>query len=57
MLTITKFDAVLLFTVVADMVLKPSASDWPVLVVFAVVIVGAALLFLRPAMRKSVAAA
>lgn len=45
-LTIAKFDMVLLFTVIADMVLKPTYADWITLVVFAVVLAGAAALFL-----------
>jgi uncharacterized membrane protein len=46
--TIARFDMVLLFTVVADMVLKPTPADWVTLVVMALVILGAAVLFLRP---------
>jgi hypothetical protein len=52
-LTIAKFDAVLLFTVVADMVLKPGADDWILLVVMAVVIVAAAAVWLTPVFRKA----
>jgi hypothetical protein len=52
-LTIAKFDAVLLFTVVADMVLKPGAGDWIVLAVMAVAIVAAAALWLTPVFRKA----
>ena len=51
-LTIAKFDAVLLFTVVADMVLKPGFGAWAILAVMAVVIVVAAALWLTPAFRK-----
>ena len=51
-LTIAKFDAVLLCTVVADMVLKPEASDWITLVVFVVVLIAAAAVWLTPVFRK-----
>jgi hypothetical protein len=52
-LTIAKFDCVLLFAVIADMVLKPAASEWIVLLVIAVAIVVAGVLWLPPAFRKS----
>ena len=55
-LTLAKFDAVLLFTVVADMVLKPEASDWVTLVIMAVVLIAAAAVWLPPAFRKPVTA-
>ncbi len=52
-LTIAKFDLVLLLTVIADMVLKPEPQNWITLTVFAVVLIAAAVLFLgrlaRPA--------
>jgi uncharacterized membrane protein len=51
-LTIAKFDAVLLFTVVADMVLKPQAGDWITLGLMAVAIVAAAAVWLTPALRR-----
>ena len=51
-LTIAKFDMTVLFVVIADMVLKPDPSDWGWLVVFAVVIVVAAVLWLTPVLRK-----
>jgi uncharacterized membrane protein len=57
LLTIAKFDLVLLFTVVADMVLKPQLSDWALLVVMAIVLLAAAALWLTPAFRKATAAA
>ena len=57
LLTIAKFDLVLLFTVVADMVLKPQLSDWGLLVVMAIVLLTAAALWLMPALRKGTAAA
>ncbi len=52
-LTIAQFDLVLLFTVIADMVLKPSESDWTVLAIMAVVLAAAAVLWLPPAFRKA----
>jgi hypothetical protein len=52
-LTLARFDIVLLFTVVADMVLKPSYADWPVLAVMAIVLIAAAAIFLMPVVRRS----
>jgi uncharacterized membrane protein len=52
-LTLAKFDAVLLFTVVADMVMKPGTDDWILLVVMAVVLVAAAAIWLTPVFRKA----
>lgn len=52
-LTLAKFDIVLLFTIVADMVLKPSYADWPVLAIMAVVLIAAGAAFLMPVMRRS----
>lgn len=51
-LTIAKFDMVLLFTVIADMVVKPGYGDWMVLVVMAIVIVAAAAVWLSPLLRR-----
>jgi hypothetical protein len=45
---IAKFDYVMLFTVVSDMVLKPGPSDTAMLVAMAVVVIGAGVVFLRP---------
>ncbi len=56
-LTIAKFDMVLLFTIVADMVLKPTLNDWPTLVIMGAAIVVAAAVFLPPVFRKAPAAA
>lgn len=56
-LTIAKFDLVLLFTVIADMVLKPAFSDWGILVIMVVVLAAAAYVWLMPVFRKSMAAA
>jgi hypothetical protein len=47
-LTLAKFDLVLLFVIVADMVLKPQPDHWLTLVVMAVVIIAAAAVFLAP---------
>lgn len=55
-LTIAKFDAVLLFTVIADMVLKPEATDWLVLVLMAAAILVAAAVWLTPVFRRPVPA-
>ena len=52
MLTIAKFDAVLLFTIIADMVLKPSVNDWVILVIMALVLIAAAVVWLTPVFRK-----
>ena len=56
-LTIAKFDMVLLFTVIADMVLKPQVGDWALLVVMAVVLIAAAAVWLTPVFRRAPAAA
>jgi uncharacterized membrane protein len=55
MLQIAKFDYVMLFTVIADMVLKPQWSDVVLLVVMAVVLVVGAVLFLLPGLRPAAA--
>lgn len=46
--TIAKFDYVTLFTIAADMVLKPGPSDVIVLAVMAAVVLAAGVLFLGP---------
>jgi hypothetical protein len=51
-LTIAKFDLAVLFTVIADMVLKPGPSDWGWLLLFATVILVAAALWLTPMLRR-----
>lgn len=56
-LTIARFDLVLLFTVIADMVLKPGPSDWPVLAVMALVLLAAGLIWLAPVWSRKPAAA
>jgi uncharacterized membrane protein len=55
MLQIAKFDYVMLFTVIADMVLKPQWSDVVLLVVMAVLLVVGAVLFLLPGLRPAAA--
>jgi len=55
-LTIAKFDATVLFVIIADMVLKPGLNEWGWLVAFAVVIVAAAVLWLTPVLRRPAAA-
>jgi len=57
LLTLAKFDLVLLFTVIADMVLKPGTSDWPILLIMAVVLLAAAALWLAPVLRRTGATA
>ncbi|HVZ13965.1 MAG TPA: DUF2269 family protein [Bauldia sp.] len=51
LLTIAKFDYVMLFMVVADMVFKPAPGDFGVLAVMAIIIAGAAIAFLIPVFR------
>jgi hypothetical protein len=57
LLQVAKFDYVMLFTVIADMVLKPSWSDIWLLIVMAVVLVAGAALFLVPALTARPATA
>ncbi len=52
-LGIAKFDYVVLFTVVADMVLRPRWHDVLTVGVFAVVLAAAAWMFLAPALRSA----
>lgn len=54
---IAKFDHVMLFTVVADMVLKPQWSDIWILGIMVVVLVIGAVLWLLPALNSKTAAA
>lgn len=51
-LLIAQFDYLMLFLVVADMVMKPSAADWPLLLAFAIVLIGGVAYFLAPVLRK-----
>jgi uncharacterized membrane protein len=55
-LEVSKFDYVMLFTVVADMVFRPGWGDIPLLAIMALVIAASAVLFLRPAFSGSGAA-
>lgn len=52
-IAIAKFDYVMLFTIVSDMVLKPGPTDTAVLAAMAVVVVGAGVVFLRPLFKAS----
>jgi hypothetical protein len=54
---IAKFDYVMLFTIVSDMVLKPGPADTAVLAAMAVVVVGAGVVFLRPLLKASASGA
>jgi uncharacterized membrane protein len=56
-LRIAQFDFVMLYIVVADMVLKPTAEDTAVLVVMAAVLIAGAAIFLPQARLPSRAAA
>jgi uncharacterized membrane protein len=55
-LAIAKFDYLMLFVVVADMVFKPGWSEWPFLLVMILVLLGGATAFLMPVIRKEMAA-
>jgi len=57
LLKVAKFDYVMLFTVIADMVLKPAWSDVILLVIMALVLIAGAALYLVPALRAQPAAA
>lgn len=56
LITIAKFDVTLLFTIIAVMVLKPTSSDWVELLIMALVISAAAVIWLAPAFRRSATA-
>ena len=56
MLSIAKFDYIMLFTVVADMVIKPIWSDWYVILIFLLVIAAGAWFFLVPVLRPQIPA-
>lgn len=51
-LTIAKFDALLLFVIVSDMVIKPEASNVAVLAAMALVLIVGAVFWLTPAFQK-----
>jgi hypothetical protein len=57
LMKISKFDYVMLFTVIADMVVKPAWSDVVPLAVMALVLIAGAALFLLPGLRVQPAAA
>ncbi len=54
MIMLAKFDYIMLFVVVADMVFKPTLNDVPVLVAMGVVIVLSAVAFVVPVLRRPV---
>ena len=56
MLAIARFDYLMLFVVVFDMVFKPGWGEWPLLLVMFLVLVGGAAAFLTPVIRKEMAA-
>jgi len=51
-LTLVKFDCAALFVVVADMVLKPQIDDWTTMAVMTIVVLGAAVIWLAPGLRR-----
>ena len=57
MLAVSKFDYVLLFTVIFDMVFRPSWSDIVPLIIIAIAVIGGAVLFLVPALISRTQAA
>ena len=57
LLQVSRFDFVMLFTVIADMVLKPQWSDVALLVIMALVLAAGFAVFLLPALQQKPAAA
>ncbi|MDR3471935.1 MAG: DUF2269 family protein [Devosia sp.] len=57
LLRAAKFDYVVMFAVIADMVIKPGIADLPVLGVLALVLVGGAVVFLGGIFKSEPAAA
>jgi uncharacterized membrane protein len=57
LLQTAKFDYVVMFVVIADMVIKPGAGDLAVLAVLALILAGGAILFLSGAFKAEPAAA
>jgi uncharacterized membrane protein len=57
LLQVAKFDYVMLFTVIADMVFKPQWSDVVLLVIMAAVLAAGFAVFLLPALQQKPAAA
>lgn len=56
-LTIATFDMIVLFTIVADMVLKPQFSDWLTLLIFIAVIGAAGYFYIYPIFKPKASAA
>jgi uncharacterized membrane protein len=54
LLRIAQFEAVVLFTMVADMVIKPAQEDYLVLLIMTLAIATAGIVFLRPMMSSGV---
>ncbi len=54
LLNIARFDFLVLFIIVADMVIRPTPADWIVLLVLAALIAAGAFLFVVPAVRGAV---
>jgi uncharacterized membrane protein len=54
-LTLAKFDYLMLFVVVADMVYKPALNDWPLLLVMVIALAAGGAFFLSPVLRKPAA--
>ncbi len=57
LLSIARFDLVLLFTVIADMVFKPDPASWLTLLVMALALLAAGMLWLMPALSRKPAIA
>ena len=57
LLQVAKFDYVMLFVVVADMVFKPYPGDWLVLALMALAVALAGVAFLVPVLRQRLAVA
>lgn len=57
LMTIGKFDYTVMLVIVADMVLKPSWTDFVTIAIFAAVIVAGLVAFLLPALRSEPVAA
>jgi hypothetical protein len=56
MLAIAKFDYTVMILIIADMVLKPALTDWPVIGAMAAVLAAGVALFLVPALQGGAAA-
>ncbi|MEJ0097320.1 MAG: DUF2269 family protein [Bauldia sp.] len=51
LVSLAKFDYVMMFVVVADMVFKPEPGDWPILSLMAIAMIAGAVLFVAPVLR------